>query len=466
MTISELTPPWPHQEILLNKITDAAKRGIKKLIAVSPTGSGKTYLIFSLIERALRKGRSVLLIVPLDILSDQVQNDAKRYGIPFGMLQAGYPENRTERLQISTYQSLNNRDFPPADLVIIDEVHLCGGCHLDVLASYPFIIGFTATPARTDRVSLLGEDRFQALIEGSNIKSLTPQFLVPYQYFAIPLSIKREDEKSLDGSIWEHWSRLASTRQTILFGKTVEHSKHMAEFFRNQGVSAIHLDKDTKGQVRRDAVEAFKRKEIQVLCNFALFGLGFNVPGVQAIIHARRTKSLIFYRQANGRGFRVEPGKVDCIILDHVGNVDLHGMPDEEVDWMEYNIGKKFKPKSKWKRCPKCYLISPISASVCEFCHAVFSENSKREPLQIVESSIRLEKRTKAKRKVASKTFQVWSAIAEDLGKSKRWSAAMNHAYVQNNTRYLTERLLKLYDEKSKEIFAKAQNKIGSLHGG
>jgi ATP-dependent helicase IRC3 len=53
---------------------------------------------------------------------------------------------------------------------------------------------------------------------------------------------------------------------------------------------------------------------------FALFVTDF--PMIDAIIIARPTKSTVLMVQMLGRGVRLHPGKVDCLVLDMVDTVD------------------------------------------------------------------------------------------------------------------------------------------------
>ena len=48
---------------------------------------------------------------------------------------------------------------------------------------------------------------------------------------------------------------------------------------------------------------------------------------------ARPTKQMGLYRQMIGRGLRPSEGKADCIILDHAGAWDRHGLPEDRIEW-------------------------------------------------------------------------------------------------------------------------------------
>ena len=48
---------------------------------------------------------------------------------------------------------------------------------------------------------------------------------------------------------------------------------------------------------------------------------------------ARPTQSYSLYAQQFGRALRPLPGKTHAIIIDHVGNVQRHGLPDKPREW-------------------------------------------------------------------------------------------------------------------------------------
>ena len=99
----------------------------------------------------------------------------------------------------------------------------------------------------------------------------------------------------------------------LIFAVDVEHAKAIAE--RIPG--AVALSAESKD--RNDVVEAYKRGEIQVLVNCALFTEGTDLPNTRTVIIARPTKSVGLYTQMVGRGTRLAEGKDHCLLIDCVG---------------------------------------------------------------------------------------------------------------------------------------------------
>jgi|GEM_PF-2159422 len=100
---------------------------------------------------------------------------------------------------------------------------------------------------------------------------------------------------------------------------------------------------------------------------------GLDVPGISCVDMARPTSSLGLWKQCCGRGLRVFPGKEDCLILDHGGNIDRLGFLDDVVSW---TLGERergwTKPKPREKdpkkmTCKECGEIF-LGGAQCPSC--------------------------------------------------------------------------------------------------
>ena len=56
--------------------------------------------------------------------------------------------------------------------------------------------------------------------------------------------------------------------------------------------------------------------------------MGFDAPNIDCVAMVRPTLSPGLYYQMVGRGFRLHPGKENCLVLDFGGNVLRHGPVD------------------------------------------------------------------------------------------------------------------------------------------
>jgi superfamily II DNA or RNA helicase len=122
----------------------------------------------------------------------------------------------------------------------------------------------------------------------------------------------------------------------------------------------------------------------------AIVSEGFDLPAIEAAILLRPTQSLSLYLQQVGRALRVLPGKPCAYILDHVGNVLRHGLPDDEREWSLDGAKKRRKnevaPVSVM-RCHVCYAMFR-SGAYCPQCGAAMIAGQQRQEIKQVEGTL------------------------------------------------------------------------------
>jgi superfamily II DNA or RNA helicase len=327
-------------------------------------------------------------------------------GIVHGVIMANDPRrNPNAPVQIASIQTLVRREFPPADLVIIDEAHHAKAATYErVVEHYPntFLLGLTATPRRLDQLGL--GDIFSALVCGPSIAWLVENgYLAKPRVFAGPepdlrgiriiagdfdrhALAERCDKKQLVGDLVANYTRLSSGRQAIAYAVNIAHALAIAARFNEAGIPAVELDGTTPAFQRADLLARFRDKEIRVLSNCGLFTEGLDVPSVQAILIARPTQSETLHLQMLGRGLRRDLGKLDCHILDHAGNARRLGLPEEEWNW-SLETTKKEHPSADhddYQKCPLCgWLAPPDYCGPCEGLADSF-EGAEPEPCPYV----------------------------------------------------------------------------------
>ncbi len=149
--------------------------------------------------------------------------------------------------------------------------------------------------------------------------------------------------------------------------------------FREQGVTAKLLTGDTDDKIRLQAMIDYRDKKIQVLLNVDLFDEGLDVPGIECVIMARPTKSLSKYLQMIGRGLRVAKNKDHLIVVDHVGNVPEHGLPDSHRKWTLDRIIKRRDKTNLIRICSNWECNSPFDRALteCPYCGTEVLRGSK-----------------------------------------------------------------------------------------
>ena len=298
------------------------RKGLRRLLLVAPTGSGKTVVASEVIRRVVAGGKRCLFVAHRRELIMQCSRKLYDFGVPHGLLMAGKSRTKHAGVQIASIQTFTARkdkqdfDLPVADVIILDEAHRSVSTSFqELLELYPssYIIGLTATPCRSDGRGL--GDIYEKIIECSNIKELTSQeYLVPSRIVAptmpdlkgIKITAGDYDAKMLNkrmnipklvGDLVEHWNLYANDRPTVVFATSIAHSKYIANIFRQNGIPAGHIDGEMKETERERQLEMLQSGDIRVLSNCQVLTEGWDCPKVSCVILARPTKSygLYFY---------------------------------------------------------------------------------------------------------------------------------------------------------------------------
>jgi superfamily II DNA or RNA helicase len=337
------------------------REGFRRIAMVMATGGGKTPTAMTIAEMSLDAGRPVLWIAHRTELIDQAIDKAEQVapGRRIGRLQGRTKEFRAELVvgsvqTASTPTSLNLLRSRSWGLIVIDETHhATADSYMRILrelrafeADGPLVLGVTATLDRSDGMAL--NQVFEAVVDPrigliDLIRHPGGPFLVPPRGIRVKIEgldlgrVRRTAGDFNSGAlgaamsaamapakIVEAWETHAKGRPTVAFLPTVAISIEQAEAFRAAGYNAAHLDGTTADAVRADALEAFRNGKIDILCNVGLFTEGTDLPSIGCVILGRPTSSTTLYQQMLGRGLRLHPGKIDCIILDVSGVTGRH----------------------------------------------------------------------------------------------------------------------------------------------
>jgi superfamily II DNA or RNA helicase len=379
----------PYQQKAIADLRDALEVH-DSAILYAPTGAGKTAIACDITSRAAALGSRVIFIGDSVEIIDQTSETMRYWEISHGVIQAGSKRARMwEKVHIATIQTLRNRELPAKDLVFIDEAHLSRASTWHaVIEAYKKmgarVIGLSATPCRLDGKGL-GE-LFQTIVYCPSIQALTDQgYLVPItDIYSFPTGDmtnvrttageydKKEraavmDKATLIGDAVQHYIKLAKGKLAILRAASIEHSKHLVEAFRHEGIPAAHCDGTTPKEDRKRILSSLPARDIWVLCQVDICGKGWDCPAVEVAIDCCPTQSVARWLQFIGRILRPSPGKEGAILLDHAGNMK-HGDPAEERTWSLDGAVKPSKDKEpSISLCRWCYRCFKTGPRVCPF---------------------------------------------------------------------------------------------------
>lgn len=394
----------PYQTQLETETLNAisTQSGKNSVLALSPTGSGKTVVGGSITYRcANQAGYNVLFLAHRTELVEQAQDRfLTQYGIRSGVIKAGVKPNYNYRVQIGSIQSYIGRigkiPFEPK-VIIIDECHHCAATtYKNILKAHPNAkkIGLTATPYRLDGQGL--NDIFETMVSSVTIKELEDMgFLNPADCYSYPMDkenllseLKNAQRKESEQAKYEHRSektvklidkgdydqnivgaamsdyqtladmvesyrQQADGKTAICFASTIAQSQLIVDYFNQCGISSRHVDGESKN--RKAIFDALDKGIIKMVSNVNIATEGVDIPSIECVMLARKTKSLSLYLQMVGRGSRLftrrdGSKKTDYKCLDFCDNIFEHGLPNADIDWEEHFTGAYKKKKAKKKK--------------------------------------------------------------------------------------------------------------------
>ena len=369
--------PRYYQRIAINRTVDAVARGQNRVLVVSATGTGKTFMTFQIIYRLWKSGikKKILFLADRNVLIDQtLSGDFKPFGGKMTKVQKRNLDSSYE-IYLALYQQLAGENgeeaylqFQPNffDLIVIDECHRGSAKEesawrkiLDYFSSATHV-GCTATPIETKEASsssYFGEPIYEYSLK----QGIDDGFLAPYKVIRIGLdkdlegyrpdsgkidkngyeiedreyNIKDFDRtlvieprtKVVAAKITEFLKKTDRFSKTIVFCVDIEHAERMRQALINENkdlyvenekyIMRITGDNDEgKAQLENFIDEESKYPVIAVTSK--LMTTGVDAKMCKLIVLENNINSMTEFKQIIGRGTRLleECGKTYFTIMD------------------------------------------------------------------------------------------------------------------------------------------------------
>jgi len=340
-------------ELFMNKISSVKPRGYQvdtvfhalkeyRKTILSPTGSGKSLMIYTIARYLKSIDKRVLIVVPSKSLVEQMTKDFADYGWDTDenvhKIYQGHSLDTNKPVTISTWQSIYGLDkkwYRQFDGVIGDECHnfkaKCLSAIMKKMPDAKWRYGFTGTLDGKSVHKLILEGHFGPVYKTTTSSDLMEKgFLAKLQVEIIQLKHVPESFATYNDEIERiglHDTRnrficnLANDLKgnvLVLFSRVEGHGIPLAEIFKETTDRPVHLihgevDVQTREKVR-SVCEGSDNNII--LGSYGTMSTGVNIKNLHHVIFASPSKSRIRVLQSIGRGLRKAKKKNNCMLYD------------------------------------------------------------------------------------------------------------------------------------------------------
>ena len=311
----------PYQQRIVDGAMTAWEWSDRVLVA-APTGSGKTVIAASIIERHLWRNvqaafaalstsavrarrRTVLFLCERLTLVDQARHElaAALPNLQVGVMQAERDEPGA--VIVASQQTIESRGWPAdVGMVVVDEAHIQ---RAEIMAGLPDvpILGLTATPLAAGMAQ-----HWQVMVS-----QVTTRELIDAGHL-VDVEVLTHDEADLAAPV-RHWTEHAGRRPTIGFTESCESAFALSDMLPGAWEVCWHGDSATE---RRTKVNSFRAGRLQGLLSVDALGRGLDVPGIGCLLACRPLRSLSTWLQQLGRVMRPAADKGPALVIDCAGN--------------------------------------------------------------------------------------------------------------------------------------------------
>lgn len=355
--IKTLKLPFDPRDYQVSAINHAVKH--RRALLVSPTGSGKSLIIYSL---ARYYNKKTLIIVPTVSLVSQMISDFRDYAKKDPTFKVdkmchaiyqGQKKETTKQIVISTWQSIYKMPkewFKNFDVVIGDEVHLFKANSLksimEKLTDTPYRFGTTGTLDGTQTHKLVLEGLFGSVFKVTTTKNLMDKkqladlniqcLVLKYDEITTKINktLKYQEElkfliQNKKRNVFIRNLAISMKSNTLVLFQFVEqHGKILHEMISKKILElepkrkVFFVAGETESSVREDIRKITeKEKNAIIVASAGVFSTGVNIRNLDNIIFASPTKSRIKTLQSIGRALRIGDNSDKATLYDIVDDM-------------------------------------------------------------------------------------------------------------------------------------------------
>jgi len=325
---------------------------LNRTILLSPTASGKSFMIYCLLRWHLEEDRKVMIVVPTTSLVEQMHSDFKDYSSNNGFdvsancqrLYSGFSRNFISNVLITTWQSIYKQPkawFESFDVIVGDEAHQFKAASLinimEKMQHVKYRIGTTGTIDGKKINQLTLEGLFgpvhkvittKELMDTGKVVNIDINCLfLKYNGEIRKVAKDLDYQKEMDFLV-THYQRNKFIRNLALNCKG--NTLVLFQYVEKHGVVLYDMIKEKTDthevHIVHGGVKTLDREDIRhkteegnntiIVASYATFSTGINIPSIENIIFASPTKSKIRNLQSIGRGLRLKEGKNKLTLYD------------------------------------------------------------------------------------------------------------------------------------------------------
>jgi len=335
---------------------DAVYRALRynRGLMISPTASGKSLMIYSVVRYYAERGMSILIVVPTTSLVEQMFKDFQDYGWDAEnychRIYSGREKNNNMPITITTWQSIYKLEknwYSGFDVVIGDEAHLFKSKSLvDIMTKLldcKYRFGFTGTLDGTQTHKWILEGLFGPSYKVTKTKELIDKGHVSKLDIKI-LLLKHEGKKFNNyedeiqyliahqkrNNFIKNLSLDLKGNTLILYSRVDTHGRVIYDIINNsitdgRKVFFVYggVDAEEREEVRR--ITELENNAI-IIASYGTFSTGVNIKNLHNVIFASPSKSRIRNLQSIGRVLRKGNQKEKAVLYDISDDISLKNL--------------------------------------------------------------------------------------------------------------------------------------------